>query len=89
LARERSFMSHSLLAIGLVALRMYRTGTVLSVMNGDKLTNHLMDAEYAVIASFCDDFVTSDARAAELLEDLVAVADLREQAGLAQSPVRA
>lgn len=71
-------IAHSIFSTALVAAKWYCNGG-LDCAHADKITNDLIDTDYAVTASFCSDFASQDRNARMIREDLVAIAKLREQ----------
>lgn len=78
LARGPSIIAHNIFSVALIAAKWY-SKSGLEGAHVDKVTNDLVDADYAVTASFCYGFASQDRNARALWEDLVAVAELRQQ----------
>jgi hypothetical protein len=76
LAFRNSVQVQSIFAEVLIAMRWYRDNGIIDAIAA-KLTNDLMDAEYAVIASLCTGFATEDGRSRTMWEDLTSIAQLR------------
>jgi hypothetical protein len=76
LARGPSIIAHNIFSTALVAVKWCRNSG-LDCAHADKITNDLIDTDYAVTASFCHGFASQDRNAYALWEDLVAIAELR------------
>jgi hypothetical protein len=77
LAQDRSVTAHWLLSEILLAVRWLTLGGLNDQTKPERLTNDLLDMEYATIASFCAGIVSEEPQVNEVTEDIKAIAEMR------------
>ncbi|WP_148712777.1 hypothetical protein [Corallococcus sp. AB030] len=78
LAAERSITSHVCLCYAALGLRWLKRQGIEGVQS-EKVTNDLVDMDYVLIASFCIKLFTKEGNVNRMLEDIKAVAELRNE----------
>lgn len=78
LATERSITSHVSLCYAALGLRWLKYQGIEGA-RGDKVTNDVVDMDYVLLASFCIDLFTKEGKVKKMLENIKAVAALRDE----------
>jgi hypothetical protein len=78
LASERSITSHVCLCYAALGLRWLKYQGIESA-RGDKVTNDMVDMDYVLLASFCIDLFTKEGKVKKMLENVKAIAALRDE----------